>query len=322
MLKWIKHRMMSDSLLAALTIVLIGGLILLLLSPYIGFPFFENGNVFADYLSFFQKIADGQSSVLDTSGTQISHEIGTNGDSFGLINPLIAIVAALLTFLAFWIQYQANNKIEKRDNIKHIKNLQSEHFQILNSIKLYDRECGGAADYELPNGQHKLNDLKCAVRITSKVETLQREGTEALYTMYTKWFLINLSNNFENLPDDSKGNDCKSAYQKMSKNYSYLFAHYHFHALFVLQSIEESMLDDEEKKSLGRQFLETLSIVERIMLCCFIEFGVEIFFDEKKQIFYKRLAYNYDCSANIDVLQVLNPPNCVNFGKYIKKMFD
>src|SRR5574344_2655544 len=39
--------------------------------------------------------------------------IGQTGDSFGIMNPFIAIAAALLTFAAFWVQYNANRKMLK-----------------------------------------------------------------------------------------------------------------------------------------------------------------------------------------------------------------
>ena len=41
---------------------------------------------------------------------------GQLGDSFGIVNPFIAIAAAFLTFAAFWVQYQANQKRIEENN--------------------------------------------------------------------------------------------------------------------------------------------------------------------------------------------------------------
>lgn len=38
------------------------------------------------------------------------------GDTFGIMNPIIAIAAALITFAAFWTQYQANNALLKKND--------------------------------------------------------------------------------------------------------------------------------------------------------------------------------------------------------------
>src|SRR5690606_19834133 len=41
--------------------------------------------------------------------------LGSLGDTFGgFMNPIVAIVAALLTFLAFYVQYLANLEIQKQ----------------------------------------------------------------------------------------------------------------------------------------------------------------------------------------------------------------
>ena len=49
---------------------------------------------------------------------------GVIGDTFGIMNPIIAIAAAIITFAAFWTQYQANtemleeNRTERKESIK------------------------------------------------------------------------------------------------------------------------------------------------------------------------------------------------------------
>ena len=54
---------------------------------------------------------------------------GHIGDTFGIMNPFIAIIAAIITFAAFWIQYQANtemindNKQQREENQKEQENI-------------------------------------------------------------------------------------------------------------------------------------------------------------------------------------------------------
>ena len=43
-------------------------------------------------------------------------DTGAIGDTFGIMNPFVAIAAALITFVAFWTQYQANQEMQKNSN--------------------------------------------------------------------------------------------------------------------------------------------------------------------------------------------------------------
>ena len=48
--------------------------------------------------------------------------IGTIGDAVGgILNPVIAIGAALLTFLAFYIQYQANRQVQEQFKVQQFE---------------------------------------------------------------------------------------------------------------------------------------------------------------------------------------------------------
>lgn len=46
-----------------------------------------------------------------SSSIAFNSETGAIGDTFGIMNPFIAIAAALITFAAFWVQYQANQSM-------------------------------------------------------------------------------------------------------------------------------------------------------------------------------------------------------------------
>ena len=68
-------------------------------------------------------------------------ETGPIGDTIGgIIGPFIAIIAAVLTFLAFWVQYQANEQLRKDIRIDRLENRILEminlHKQNLNELSI------------------------------------------------------------------------------------------------------------------------------------------------------------------------------------------
>lgn len=79
-------------------------------------PCFGNEHLYTSivqkYLNFFHFVEKMNSG---TPTNDVNY--GMNGDSFGVINPFIALLAAVLTFIAFWTQYQANKRMLK-DNEK------------------------------------------------------------------------------------------------------------------------------------------------------------------------------------------------------------
>ena len=51
-----------------------------------------------------------------SSSIAFNSNTGAIGDTFGIMNPFIAIAAALITFAAFWTQYQANQEMQKNSD--------------------------------------------------------------------------------------------------------------------------------------------------------------------------------------------------------------
>ena len=64
---------------------------------------------------------------------------GVIGDTFGIMNPFIAIAAAIITFAAFWVQYQANqfmlNENRKQQIITRFYELLKIHRENVNEFK-------------------------------------------------------------------------------------------------------------------------------------------------------------------------------------------
>ncbi|WP_396148528.1 putative phage abortive infection protein [Flavobacterium sp.] len=80
--------------------------------------------------------------------------IGTLGDAVGgILNPVIAIGAALLTFLAFYIQYQANKQLQKQFKIQQFES------QFYEMIRLH------RANIDEMDIASKIHGRKCFVRM-------------------------------------------------------------------------------------------------------------------------------------------------------------
>lgn len=51
-----------------------------------------------------------------SSSIVFNSDTGAIGDTFGIMNPFVAIAAAIITFAAFWTQYQANQELQNNSN--------------------------------------------------------------------------------------------------------------------------------------------------------------------------------------------------------------
>lgn len=84
--------------------------------------------LFSFFAPFFFTSTDIGKSIVTTE------EIGLIGDTMGgTMNPFIAISAAILTFLAFWIQYKANEQ-QKRD--LQVERFENKFYEMLKNIEI------------------------------------------------------------------------------------------------------------------------------------------------------------------------------------------
>ena len=79
------HKIKHHPYLAALALLAFGTILFALVAPWL----------FATY----------------SGSIAFNSETGAIGDTFGIMNPFVAIAAALITFAAFWVQYQANQSM-------------------------------------------------------------------------------------------------------------------------------------------------------------------------------------------------------------------
>lgn len=118
-------------------------------------------------------------------------EAGQIGDTFGgIAGTIVAFIAAIMALCAFWSQYEANESLAKSNDLKQIKDSVSEHTSILSFIKLYDREDGGAG-FDV-YGASRSSDSSSMLYTIKQKDTLLREGSEALFTLYENFFYCSL----------------------------------------------------------------------------------------------------------------------------------
>ena len=72
-------------------------------------------------------------------------DTGIIGDTIGgIMGPFVAIAAAILTFLAFWVQFKANEQLRNDISVERFESkfykLLDIHMQNVNSIKIDDKK--------------------------------------------------------------------------------------------------------------------------------------------------------------------------------------
>lgn len=152
-----------------------------------------------------------------SSEALIPGDTGPIGDTFGgMLGPTIAIIAAYLTFLAFWIQYRANRLQEVY--------LKQQRFEDT-FFRLLDH--------------HKKNVDSMDVRDLSPPYNIQAAGYESFKLMHED-IEIELKGN----KDVKKIND---AYEKIQKKYRHDLHHYFRFLYHILKYIKQSNISEDEK---------------------------------------------------------------------------
>src|SRR5690606_20180325 len=89
---------------------------------------------------------------------------GQLGDLFGgIMNPLIAISAALLTFLAFWMQYQANQDIQQQFKVQQFERQFYEMLRLykenVNEMKIQGYVTEVSSEAILPDNEKTIHKI-------------------------------------------------------------------------------------------------------------------------------------------------------------------
>lgn len=183
-------------------------------------------------------------------------KLGSLGDTTGgFLNPIIAIAAALLTFLAFYVQYRANKQIEKQFEIQQINESQNfEYSRIKERIHLILNEID---DFEVAfhKGQliSKLDEIS-----SSTGKKYNFSGVQGL-----NLFLIELFRNKEiNLKN--KTLDLRDAYHSVAMNIENIIVlFYNSHKTLKSSSLNEEYKSDLEELMIYLYQSKLSYIVER-----------------------------------------------------------
>lgn len=131
---------------------------------------------------------------------------------YGLMSPFIAIAAAILTFMAFWVQYNANQNIY-RDNKK-----QQDERQFYEMLKIH-RDNVDKMEY-VYSGTEEMTSTRSPIKITLPIDsydktqikysTIRVKGQAAIRHYLNEFSII-----YKNIPADSK--------KRFEKSYSVFF---------------------------------------------------------------------------------------------------
>lgn len=251
-----------------------------------------------------------------------SPHTGVIGDTFGIMNPIIAIAAAIITFAAFYMQWLANEKVNTQENHRQINELTTYHLTLIESIKLYESNSEYTIVYkgEEPTEKHK------------HAGSVLRTGSESLYALYSKmyfyWVMQDILRKIKGEKDffrikllgkdelilgdeinsvinkwaeehrsaiglekdvsvyiskEDKAAFSKASLKKLIDYYGYLFMHVFSHLFYVFEEIESnSVLSEKEKIRKGIGFAKMIPAFEVVLVFSMIEFDVECFVKENR----------------------------------------
>lgn len=199
---------------------------------------------------------------------------GPIGDAFGgTLSPVIAWIAAVLTFLAFYIQYKANQQ-----QYKYIRQQRFED----NFFRLLD-------NYQLIVGAIDLRDEKDASRVLAK-------GRECFKRMYKQF----VRNHRRIHKDDNKIQAVNSTYHIVQENHKSDLHHYFRFLYHILKFVKNSDITETEKQRYVSILRANLSAYELIFI---FYNGLHIY----GRTHFKPLIEHFSFLKNLDFDLLLSP---------------
>lgn len=315
----------GSDLITSLVILLLGFLALLVISPFVGIESLANGSIIESYLDFFRKIGTFSQNVLESADSSI----GTNGDSFGVLNPIIAISAALLTFLAFWIQYNANQEMLKNgaklqlerqfyEMLKiHQDNVKNLHFESRTLLPLKGKPCVFSVHgqdcmkalldefnwiYEVMNNKCRFSDVfeKAYHVFFSGMDAAAENGkiSEKLYG-YLKEHIENATYNMGPKFLALKNTLCQGRIEQLNSYYRHLFL-----IVKTVVGANDKIFSYEEKRQFLRILRAQLTSAEQVLL----------FYNWRSGCGGKWEGDNH-YFTDYRMIHNINPKDCVAFSK-------
>lgn len=219
-----------------------------------------------------------------SSSVAFNSETGVIGDTFGIMNPFVAIAAAIITFAAFWAQYQANQEMQKnsyRMQFEHqfyeMLKIHCDNVKHLHLDNMFDA-ITGISNYFSINGQDFIRNL---LDEFNKIYTYVKENIEHtdndkvfLVSYYIFYFGQNAAYNNGRID-----NKTYSSFQSMTTIYPWFanFAHghldqlssYYRHLYLTVKTVvqlDNRVLSYGEKRQFLRILRAQLSSAEQTLL--------------------------------------------------------
>lgn len=127
-------------------------------------------SIFAPY--FFTDTLIGNTIISGKSSAETGDTIG------GIMNPFVAIAAAILTFLAFWVQFKANQEVQKQFKIQQFES------QFYEMLRLYR---ANVEEMKIKN----INGRKCFARMLDEFKFIYYETEYYLMPSGLDEFILN-----------------------------------------------------------------------------------------------------------------------------------
>lgn len=236
---------------------------------------------------------------------------GAIGDTFGgIAGTIVAYIAAIMAYCAFGAQYEANEVLKKSNELQQIRNSMSEHISLLSTIKLYDRENCGA-------GCTRFDSNDKIIYHETKIETLLREGAEALFALYQKFFILSFVKISQYEGKENKIEAVINAYLNFISERGYLFNYCLNHSLMILQNIDQaSLLSNHEKEALVKEFINMLPDYELALMM--LRFKLD-----KKAISAKEITVTKKYRVFDNLFPIIDPSHdqyIIDFNSFIESV--
>ncbi|GHT39587.1 hypothetical protein AGMMS49965_06040 [Bacteroidia bacterium] len=193
-------------------------------------------------------------------GIDFTHT-GEIGDTIGgIISPFVAIAAAVLTFIAFWVQFKANQ--QQREDIA-LERFDNQFFEMLkihkensnNIIKSYAESVAGSG-FGCGEGKMQLAPLL-------ELQEHRKRGFE--------YFVEEINKEYDEWKKMNKKSEKKdiflSVYSSQWKKAGYSFGHYFRHLFLIVKFVvSKDFLTYEERRNYLRILRASLSTYEQVFL--------------------------------------------------------
>lgn len=220
-------------------------------------------------------------------------DTGVIGDTFGIMNPFVAIAAALITFIAFWTQYQANQEMQK--NTAHMQ-LERQFYEMLKIHYDNVRNLHAEAPYTDPVSGHQTQKIanghdyfSCILEEFNLIySTLPNHGDseDTFYKAYRIFFfginphpkntMTDTANLFRNLISQKSNTTFWQDYPKLAPLADSLFkghmdqlVTYYRHLFLLVKTIvqfNEDLFSYADKRQFLRILRAQLSSAEQVLL--------------------------------------------------------